>query len=75
MSQDNLDDTPVCRKEAANFLTSRGYGVSAATLAKLATVGGGPVFTKFGRRPLYTRSALLNWAKSKTTPPRQSTSG
>lgn len=71
---DNPDDTPVGRKDAANFLTGRGYTISPATLAKLATVGGGPAYVKFGRRPLYTKHALLAWVRSRTSAPRRSTS-
>ena len=62
------------RKEAALFLTSRGFKTAPATLAKLACLGGGPVFESFGRRPLYREGDLLAWAEAKTTGPRRSTS-
>ena len=62
------------RKEAAEFLTSRGFKTAHATLAKLACLGGGPVFESFGRRPLYREADLLAWAEAKTTGPRLSTS-
>jgi hypothetical protein len=62
------------RKEAAQFLTSRGYRTAAATLAKLACIGGGPTFESFGRRPLYREADLLAWAQARSTGPRQSTS-
>jgi hypothetical protein len=62
------------RKEAALFLTSRGFKTAPATLAKLACLGGGPVFESFGRRPLYREVDLLAWAEAKTTGPRRSTS-
>lgn len=62
------------RAEAAAFLTARGYRISVATLGKYACVGGGPAFEKFGRRPLYTESSLIEWAKKKTTPPKPHTS-
>jgi hypothetical protein len=62
------------RKEAAQFLTDRGYRTAPATLAKLACVGGGPSFTSFGRRPLYREPDLLAWAHGRTTGPRRSTS-
>jgi hypothetical protein len=45
-----------------------------ATLNKYATVGCGPMFESFGRRPLYKRSTLLEWVESRTTDPRRSTS-
>jgi hypothetical protein len=62
------------RTEAAAFLSERGYRVAYATLNKYATVGGGPVFESFGRRPLYKPSTLLEWVASRTTRPRRSTS-
>jgi hypothetical protein len=62
------------RKEAAQFLTSRGFKTAPATLAKLACLGGGPVFESFGRRPLYREADLLAWAQARTTGPRRSTS-
>src|SRR5215510_13492139 len=62
------------RKEAAEFLTDLGYKTAAATLAKLASIGGGPVFESFGRKPLYRETNLLAWARAKTTGPRRSTS-
>jgi len=62
------------RKEAAQFLTSRGYRTAPATLAKLACLGGGPVFHSFGRKPLYLAADLLAWAEGRTTGPRRSTS-
>jgi len=62
------------RTEAAAFLTERGYRVAYATLNKYATVGGGPVFESFGRRPLYKPADLLAWVASKTTAPKRHTS-
>ena len=67
-------DRRLDRKQAAAFLTERGYRTASATLAKFACVGGGPVFESFGRRPLYREADLLAWAQSKTTGPRRSTS-
>jgi hypothetical protein len=62
------------RREAAEFLTARGYRVAVATLAKLASVGGGPIFESFGRKPLYKESELLAWVQSRSSGPRRSTS-
>jgi hypothetical protein len=67
-------DSLLDRKEAAQFLTSRGYKTAPATLAKLACLGGGPVFESFGRRPLYRETELLAWAKARSTGLRRSTS-
>jgi hypothetical protein len=69
-----IDAPKLGRKEAAQFLTDRGYKTAPATLAKLACLGGGPTFESFGRRPLYREADLLAWAQGKTTGPRRSTS-
>jgi hypothetical protein len=62
------------RSEAAKFLTDRGFKISPKTLAKRATIGGGPSFRKFGRFPLYTEADLLVWAEGRLSAPRRSTS-
>jgi hypothetical protein len=62
------------RHDAADYL-KRKYGFGArATLAKLATVGGGPKFRKFGRITLYTEEMLDAWAEARMGPPQSSTS-
>ena len=62
------------RHEAAAFLTDYGYPVAPTTLAKYASIGGGPAFESFGRRPLYRPDDLLTWARERSTGPRRSTS-
>ena len=62
------------RATAAEFLTMRGYKIARATLAKLACLGGGPVFRSFGRKPLYLAADLIAWAEGRTSGPRSSTS-
>jgi hypothetical protein len=62
------------RKGASAFLKEKGYQVASATLAKLASIGGGPVYRRFGRKPLYTSSDLLEWAESRCSAPIGSTS-
>ena len=62
------------RKEAARFLSERGYQIAPATLAKKACVGGGPLFRSFGRKVLYREADLLAWAEGRTTGLRRSTS-
>jgi hypothetical protein len=69
-----LQEKKLGRKEAAQFLSERGYKTAPATLAKLACIGGGPVFQSFGRKPLYREADLLAWAQARTTGPRRSTS-
>lgn len=54
------------RKEAAQYLGEQhGVPIAVATLAKMATVGGGPQITYFGRIPLYDRQDLDAWAAEK----------
>lgn len=50
------------RKAASAELADYGYPVAVATLAKYACVGGGPPMVRFGRKPLYSRVDLLDWA-------------
>lgn len=56
------------RADAAKYLQDRVQAYTAATLAKLATVGGGPRFQLLGRFPVYTAEALDEWLASKTGP-------
>jgi len=62
------------RDAAAAALTKAGFPIRMATLATLASRGGGPPFRKFGARPLYQWSDLLAWAQSRLGPPKHSTS-
>jgi hypothetical protein len=62
------------RKHAAEYLKER-YGFGATrTLAKLATIGGGPVFRKAGTIVLYEPADLDAWALSRLSAPLRSTS-
>lgn len=62
------------RKEAADYLRKHyGHG-SPRTLAKLATIGGGPVFHRFGRIVVYEPAALDSWALTGLSGPLHSTS-
>ena len=62
------------RAEASRYLNKE-WGISRTpkTLAKLAVTGGGPVFEKDGRIPLYTEPALDDWARAQLSPPVSST--
>jgi hypothetical protein len=63
------------RKSAAEYVRARwGVPCSPNTLAKLATIGGGPVFRRSGRTPLYTADNLDRWVESKLSRPMRSTS-
>lgn len=67
-------DALLTRKDCAQALTSVGFPVSFATLATKATRGGGPPYQLFGSRPLYRWGDALDWAKSRLSAPRRSTS-
>ena len=56
---------PLRRTQAAKALTEAGYQISPATLATMATRGGGPPYTIFGRVALYGWNELLAWARSR----------
>lgn len=60
------NNTYLSRGLASEFLFQKGFQVAPATLAKLACVGGGPVFVSFNRRALYAPAELLRWAESRT---------
>ena len=63
------------KKQASDFLTSElGMPTSDKTLSKLITCGGSPLYQKFGRRVLYTRENLIEWANSKLSKPRYNSS-
>ena len=56
------------RKEASRYLEAvHGVRTAPSTLAKLACVGGGPRFERFGSIPLYTPAALDAWVAAKLT--------
>jgi len=67
-------DAPYLRRDRAAEYLQANYGFgTAATLAKLAVIGGGPVFQKIGRWPVYTVEQLDTWAASRMTAPGRST--
>lgn len=65
----------VSRREASDFLLER-YGIRArpATLAKYASIGGGPPFRRAGRFPIYDTADLDRWARMHVSPLVHSTS-
>jgi hypothetical protein len=62
------------RQQAASYVSERGLKMAPTTLAKLVTVGGGPAFRKWGRRPVYTPEDLDAWIVAKLGAPRRSSS-
>lgn len=62
------------RKGAAAYLQEKyGFGTY-GSLAKYATVGGGPEYQYLGELPVYTEEALDAWASAKMSGPVHSTS-
>jgi hypothetical protein len=63
------------RKAASNYLReTHGLDRAPTTLAKLAVLGGGPVFWRIGRVPYYSPESLDEWVASKISAPMRSTS-
>lgn len=60
---------PHSRIEISNFLTGKGYKISATTLATMATRGGGPPFRKWGKTPIYLPIEALEWAEARVSAP------
>lgn len=61
------------RPEAAEYIRARGLILSKNTLQKYATVGGGPMYRRFGRRVVYTPADLDAWIERKLSAPVGST--
>lgn len=81
MSQSSISPTSrewpirMRRAEASRYLRQvHGIRLSPQTLAKFATIGGGPRYRADGRFPLYDRTELDAWAERRLGPLRQSTS-
>lgn len=63
------------RVDAAAYVEGKfGFPCSRQWLAKLAVIGGGPIFRKAGRTPLYAPSDLDAWAEARIGAPQRSTS-
>lgn len=64
------------RRKAASKYLQEVHGVVRApsTLAKYAVLGGGPVFQRIGRDPVYTPVNLDEWVASQLSGPMRSTS-
>src|SRR4051812_15016720 len=63
------------RKAASKYLfDEHGIVRAPSTLAKYAVIGGGPVFQRMGRDPVYTPANLDAWVASQLSRPMRSTS-
>lgn len=72
-----IDHTQVFlrRNDASAYVRERWkFPCSSAWLAKLAVIGGGPIYRKAGRYPIYATEDLDNWAQSRISGPLNSTS-
>lgn len=58
------------RREAAEYVSRKGLKISRNTLQKFATVGGGPIYRKFGNKSVYIISDLDAWIREKLKPMR-----
>jgi len=61
------------RRAAARYLQERGIRRAAATLAELASIGGGPAFRRVGRLPVYKVAELDRWIEAQRSTPVAST--
>ncbi len=63
------------RADAARYIREIwGLPCSTSWLAKLAVIGGGPIYRKAGRFPIYADSDLDAWSKARISEPLTSTS-
>jgi hypothetical protein len=67
-------NTLLRRSDTAEALTASGFPIKTATLATMATRGGGPPYRLFGRIPIYRWGDSLAWAHERLSTPRTSTS-
>ena len=70
----NSPDALLRRGHTAEALKAEGFPITEATLATKATRGGGPPYRSFGRTVLYRWGDALEWAQSRLSAPRSSTS-
>ena len=61
--------------EAANYLTGRGCKTKPTTLRKMRCVGGGPEFSYYGRKPVYSEECLNRFIDDRVRASYRSTSG
>lgn len=75
MTVENSERKFLRRADAAKYVREKwGMPCSAKWLAKLAVVGGGPIYRKAGRFPLYRPTDLDAWVEDRLDAPRRSTS-
>jgi hypothetical protein len=62
------------RIEAVDYVKAKGLPCTKGTLQKLACIGGGPEFRKFGSRVVYEQPALDRWIEARLSAPKASSS-
>jgi len=67
-------DEYLTRDATAAALSAAGFPVKAKTLATKACRGGGPPYRLFGTRPIYRWGDAIEWARSRLSAPRCSSS-
>jgi hypothetical protein len=67
-------DSMFTRDKGAVALSDLGFPVTKATLATLASRGGGPPYRRFGKRALYRWADLVAWAEARCSASRSNTS-
>jgi hypothetical protein len=67
-------ETLLTRSELSDVLTKRGYPTPVATLATLASRGGGPRYRVYGRLALYKWGDAKAWAENRLSAPRAAAS-
>lgn len=71
----NAEQRYLRRSDAATYIRAAyGFPCSRQWLAKLAVIGGGPIYRKAGRYPIYLTADLDIWARSRIGARRHSTS-
>lgn len=73
MKSDHVPERLFRREEAAEYLQGRGAPITRQALAKMAVIGGGPLFRKLGKFPLYAPGDLDAWITEKLSAPVRST--
>jgi len=61
------------RVQTAAALKESGFPCAPASLATMASRGGGPKYHRYGARVLYRWADVLRWAESRLSAPRHST--
>lgn len=69
-----MDNRFKSRAQAADYVSGLGLPVAKGTLQKLATIGGGPAYRRFGKFAVYLTDDLDAWVAQKLSSPRHSTS-